>query len=473
MLSMEKSSTGKSWSRWAMGLAVLVLGCDPLAEPRGPAIREEIPVQLEQATTSVTSTQTLSWPSNLSTTGNLCRFGDTAAGNQVATNTRASGRLEESLTLRGLASRRITSIRVSASANTFKYDDVMLLAYNNHLVMASDRRVAEYSANTTSLGTSPILYTWSNILNKLIDNESIQPPWCGPSATACTVPPTETYGTIDVNIPNFRAVDEAAYPSAPDARTIRLVTMGDNDPDIDCRHGPVTVTITITHELVIQNPTQTYRTCRDAKVAVPTARSGWYRLDPCGNGQTNTYFCDMTTSHNGFVGGWTVAGWQEASARTTLGLQNRGVQTDTMPNWSRPLTCFSFTEAMVFNRTFNEQFIETMPAGTTFQLSAIPYALGQPGRSFNQGRYGPQSTTYTPITQGCVGYNYNGTLFADWACVTDGALGGTARGHIADYALDYNCVPAPAYNPNRAWAWANNTTCRHVGVDYLWGIAVR
>jgi hypothetical protein len=228
--------------------------------------------------------------------------------------------------------------------------------------------------------------------------------------------------------------------------------------------------------LIIQNPDiDPDASCQAVKTRNPAAPSGWYRLDPCGTrgAQTDTYYCDMTSpGANGIVGGWTVGGWQQASASTTLGLERRGTQSDTSTNWSRPLSCIPFNEAMVFNRTHNERFTETL-RGSQFRVNAVPFALGEPGRSFNQGRFGPESTTYTPITQGCVSYNFDGTIFADWACVTDGAFGGTAKGHIADYALDYNCSPAPAYDPNRAWAWANNTSCSRVGQDYLWGIAVR
>jgi hypothetical protein len=127
---------------------------------------------------------------------------------------------------------------------------------------------------------------------------------------------------------------------------------------------------------------------------------------------------------------------------------------------------------MVFNKTNGQFFTDTL-RGSQFTVSTVPYALGEAGHSFNQGRYGPDSPTYTPITQGCVGYNYDGSIFADWACVTDYSVGGTAKGHIADYALDYNCNPAPAYDPLRAWAWANDSSCSLVGQDYLWGAAVR
>lgn len=245
------SSPRGTWRRLFTpgALAALALGAAGCGAPLEEE-QELAEAQVESTHQAATATYTLSWPDNRSTGD--CRFGDTSLNHQPATNTRASGRLEQSLTISGLSGRRITALQLSGSSTTFKYDDVMLLAYNQQLVMASDRRVAQYSANTTTLGTSPVRYVWGNILNKLIDNQNIQSPWCTSGASTCTVPRTETLGSMSVNIPSFKAVDEAAYSVAASTRTFRLVTIGDNDPAIDCRHGPVTLTLTVTHEPAVE-----------------------------------------------------------------------------------------------------------------------------------------------------------------------------------------------------------------------------
>jgi hypothetical protein len=211
--------------------------------------------------------------------------------------------------------------------------------------------------------------------------------------------------------------------------------------------------------------------CQAVKTRNPAAPSGFYDLKPCGaNTTAQKYYCDMdTVGANGVKGGWTVPGWQPASALTSLGIENRGVAAATSTNWSRSLACFAFNETMVFNKANNQAFTETL-SGAQFRVTGVPYALGEAGRSFNQGSYGPSTAS---IMQGCVSYNYDGTLFNEWACVTDWTVGGTAKGHIADYALDTNCNPTPAYDPARPWAWANNSSCSYVGVDYLWGIGIR
>jgi hypothetical protein len=77
--------------------------------------------------------------------------------------------------------------------------------------------------------------------------------------------------------------------------------------------------------------------------------------------------------------------------------------------------------------------------------------------------------------QGCVSYNYDGALGTGaTGCVSDSLVPGfSAKGHIADEGVEYNCDPAPAFDPARKWAWANNASCSMVGQDYLWGIAIR
>jgi hypothetical protein len=246
--------TTKSWTMMALGALLLGSGCDANLEPEVPQQETERLAEARQGL--VTETRTLSW-AQLSPNKH-CAFGDTALNNQAPRNEYASGRKEEPITLTGLAGRRIVSLKLTNNDPNFKYDDVLLLAYNSQLVMSSDRRAAQYSANTSTLGTAPVSYSWRNILNKDISNQGLLPPWCTSGATSCTVPETEVNGALNVDIPNFRAVDEAAYPSAPDARVFKLVTIGDNDDgtynsgfqssDTDCVHGALTVTVTITHE---------------------------------------------------------------------------------------------------------------------------------------------------------------------------------------------------------------------------------
>lgn len=242
----------------AAGLVAMGLGCGGVQEElaQGPE-----PVDAVQQGTTTTTTRTITFPARLPNRN--CQFGNTALGHQAPRNSFASGRLEESITVTGLAGRRITSLQVrtpSAATASFKYDDVLTLNYKNYLLLASDRRVAGYSAGVApdAINVSIIPYVWSNILNRSIANETAEPAWCVAGNTLCSVPRTETVGTLNVNVPDFKGYDELAYPTAPDSRVFTLVTAGDNDDgtfnsgfqtqDLDCTHGEIRLELIITSE---------------------------------------------------------------------------------------------------------------------------------------------------------------------------------------------------------------------------------
>jgi hypothetical protein len=336
------------------------------------------------------------------------------------------------------------------------------------LVQGNRRQLGSGTVTTFPKGSRIGFYLIANACNSDTN--------CTPSNIDYSKP---TYYTVDALNPESTAAKKRHALIVRHADAQRLV-MGFEDLNRDASgtdHDFNDVVYVINWEpascLIIQDPDiDPDASCQAVKTRNPSAVSGFYNLDPCGTGgvQKEPYYCDMDkVGANGVKGGWTVPGWQTASATTSLGIEKRGTPSDSSTNWSRSLACLPFNETMVFNRTKNEYFTETL-RGSQFRVTSVPYALGEPGRSFNQGSYGPSVNS---IMQGCVSYNYDGTLFNEWACVTDWMVGGTAKGHIADYALDTNCDPLPAYDPARPWAWANNKSCNYVGQDYIWGIGVR
>jgi hypothetical protein len=214
--------------------------------------------------------------------------------------------------------------------------------------------------------------------------------------------------------------------------------------------------------------------CQAYKSQNPSAPSGIYRLDPRGTKDSTKYadfYCDMDTAG----GGWTVAGCQPASATTTMGTVDRGIVGHATNAWSKALYGIPFTTVMVRNKTYNQHFTQGVADGfwqwTTNTPMSVSYNRGRGNApAFVQGTYGDFGQPLEMM--GCVNFNFDGSSSSDWGCATDPDFGGTAQGHIADYAL-FNCRPYFDDYTNLKWAWANNASCSYVNQDYNWCIAIR
>ncbi len=208
--------------------------------------------------------------------------------------------------------------------------------------------------------------------------------------------------------------------------------------------------------------------CNDADASVTACRScqelldlgvgttdGVYTLDPCG-GAPSDFWCDQTTDG----GGWTAAGWQAASAVTTLGLSVRNSPGD--PDFSVDLACLGFDEIAVFNQTYGLSEGQSYP-GQVWSETAINLHIGDPGLAFAQGTYGPSDSL---MVMACVDYQYSGSVVTEYACDSDGQWG--PRGHMTDYAGEY-CGARLDYT----WAWVDGATCAYTGTAYTWGFMLR
>jgi hypothetical protein len=158
-------------------------------------------------------------------------------------------------------------------------------------------------------------------------------------------------------------------------------------------------------------------------------------------------------------GGWTLAGWQAASAVSNMGVNDAGTVGGS--DWSSDLACVGFSEIMVFNDTLNQHFIQSYPQQVWNQTSTN-FAIGTNGNAFKHGFYGPGQ-----IMMGCVNYQYGGGNVSAYACDSDGQA--SAQGHLADYAGEYCSGGRLDYT----WAWSDASTCVLRGQPYTWGYAIR
>jgi len=197
--------------------------------------------------------------------------------------------------------------------------------------------------------------------------------------------------------------------------------------------------------------------CLGVLQAGASTGDGVYMLEPCGDGQVRGFYCDMTQEG----GGWTVAGWQNADAKTNLGVSDRGEMG--AAEWSSSLSCIPYSEIMVFNDTYGQAFRQTYDAAV-WSATETNMSIGSPGTAFNQGTYGPSDSQ---IMMGCVDYAYNGESSPQYGCDNDSQKG--QKGHISDYAGEYCSGGRLDYS----WAWTDGTTCNYRGMLYVWGFAIR
>jgi hypothetical protein len=183
---------------------------------------------------------------------------------------------------------------------------------------------------------------------------------------------------------------------------------------------------------------------------------GLYEMDPCDDGVTRQFWCDMSTDG----GGWTLAGWQASDSTNYLGTSDWGTAGGS--DWSVDLECIDFDEMMVFNLTYADWYSQTYPASTWVSSPSSFFVYASDGTAFAQGTYGPSSSQ---LVMGCVHYDYGGSW--SFACDNDSQAG--QQGHLTDYAGEYCSGGRLDYT----WAWSDGSTCSYRGVEYDWGFAIR
>jgi hypothetical protein len=149
-------------------------------------------------------------------------------------------RSEESMDIALPAGSTLCDMEFEFHEQTFEYDDHVILALNNRILMTTAGDALPY----LSTDGSGYLYDWSKLVGKSQDvgGTSI---YCNGGNSNCSLPQTDVPGTILLNIPKS-AIQKIMTMSSQSTHQIKLITTGDND-DHDCRHEAVSFQVKATY----------------------------------------------------------------------------------------------------------------------------------------------------------------------------------------------------------------------------------
>lgn len=121
------------------------------------------------------------------------------------------------------------------TAQEMRYDDHMVLAFNDVVVAASTTQLPDLLPTEGSF----TLWDWSAVVGEAIDWAATDS-WCyrqDEGLASCTIPTTDTPGDMELDF-DEAVVAELSYRAVEQGRVaFTFVTIGDNDPGSDCTHN--------------------------------------------------------------------------------------------------------------------------------------------------------------------------------------------------------------------------------------------
>lgn len=132
----------------------------------------------------------------------------------------------------------------TSSETNFEYDDAFWLNLNGRVLAASSEALVEAMA----VEDGRVLYDWADVVGTDVDWTNT-PPYClgqDVGLATCDIPTSETPGTIDLQFDDTIIEGLIADAmGAGDRLEWVFITTGDNDPETDCRHMPLSFEVTV------------------------------------------------------------------------------------------------------------------------------------------------------------------------------------------------------------------------------------
>ena len=118
----------------------------------------------------------------------------------------------------------------SVSTET-RYDDSMALALGPYMIFSTVK--TNFPKDNSGLN----LYQWSSFRGKKLEEKNV---CIGP----CEIPKTQQRGKFSITIPDDKAEIISFELKKQSSLSFRLITMGDDDAHLDCKHDPIDFDIT-------------------------------------------------------------------------------------------------------------------------------------------------------------------------------------------------------------------------------------
>lgn len=159
-----------------------------------------------------------------------------------------TARVEQIYTFGIPAGATLCETKFTAAPQSFRFDDAFMLALNGHILASSIPKALEANLQKSTPYQIPI-YDWKLLAGKLGEFGGSEKYCAGmkEGLGQCEWPLTETTGpisfTFDPALIRAIGVESQGNPT----QELRLATFGDNDDGNDCRHTPLSFTISLSY----------------------------------------------------------------------------------------------------------------------------------------------------------------------------------------------------------------------------------
>lgn len=198
-------------------------------------------------------------PNPLPQSGGKCPWptsGEDSLGNVPMLESNITARIEQKISLAQFDGKIVCSLDISTPQTAFKYDDEFIITLNDRMLASSWYYPGPSGYPTIPNDPEVPLYDWFNIRKAQTYNNGIHNYFClgGPFSSTpnpglenfCHWPATEQNGVMTLNFNPEKIQSIISSMAYGENFYLNFITVGDNNPESDCRHNDLYMNITAT-----------------------------------------------------------------------------------------------------------------------------------------------------------------------------------------------------------------------------------